>query len=203
MPWFVAVLVGGGLGYVFAVVMRRAYTRRPRLRRASTLLPWRTLAVTLTLIVLSPLIPVFMGLGTAAGATLVALFVLVWALPSTAGAVLDHWYPASLTGRLIGAFRTLATATVAIVILTPAVAGSGGAGRLIFQEGWQVLDYPQVVRGFLVVVLLALVIDLLLGGLQLLLPRPSKRFGRGSLRSGNHASRVPPKDKNRAASGYA
>ena len=65
------------------------------------------------------------------------------------------------------------------------------------------LDYPQVVTGFLVVALLALVIDLLLGSLQLLLPRPSRRPGRGSTRLANHATPLPLNASNRAASGYA
>ena len=202
-PWFVAVLVGGGLGYVLAVGMRHLYVRFPGLGLASTLLPWRTLAMMLTFVALSPAVPVFIGLGPLAGAIMVVLFAFVWALPCTASAVLDHWYPSSLTGRLIGGFRTLATAAVGIATLTAAMAGGGGAGRLISPEGWQVLDYPQVVTGFLVVALLALVIDLLLGSLQLLLPRPSRRPGRGSTRLANHATPLPLNASNRAASGYA
>lgn len=203
VPWFVAVVVGGGLGYVLAVLARWLYARLPELRRASTLVPWRTAATTLTFIALSPAVPVFIGLGPLAGATMVLLFALAWALPCTASAVLDHWHPSSLAGRLIGGFRTLATATVAIATVTPAIAGSGGAGRLIFQEGWQLLDYPGVVRGFLVVVLLVLAIDLVLGGLQFLLPRPSRRPGRGSTRPVNHAKPMPRNAGNRAASEYA
>ena len=167
VPWFVAVLTGGSLGYLLAAVARWLYARIPGLRPASTLLPWRTAAMTLTVVALSPLIPAFIGLGTAAGATMVTLFAFAWIVPCTASTVLDHWYPSSLTWRLIGGFRTLAAASVAVATLTSTAAGSGGAGRLVYQEGLGLLDHPQVAKGFLVVVLLALVIDLLLGALQI------------------------------------
>jgi hypothetical protein len=203
VPWLAAVIVGGGLGYLLAVLVRWPYARPPGLRRPSTLVPWRTVATALTFVALSPAVPVFTGLGPLAGATMVLLFAFVWAMPCTASIVLDHWYPSSLAARLVGGFRTLAIATVSISTLTPTMAGSGGAGRLLFQEGWQLLDYPAVVSGFLVVVLLALAIDLLLGGLQILLPRPSRRPGQGITRSVNHARPMPRNADSRAATEHA
>lgn len=165
VPWLAAVVIGGGLGYACALVARSFFSARRGLRRASMLLPWRTLAVTLPL--LSPFALVVLGLGRVAGAAIVGFFVFLFALPLTTVTLIEHWYPSPLLVRLIAGARTLATASIAVATATPWVAGSGGAGVLIL-EGWRLLDYAQVIRGFSIVVLLALMIDLLLGTLQLL-----------------------------------
>jgi hypothetical protein len=170
-PWLVGVVVGGGLGYACALVARVLISALPGLRSASMLLPWRTIAVTVPL--LSPLIPVVLGLGTLAGATMVALFVFLFALPFTTSTLLQHWYPSPLVVCLVGGFRTLAAASVVVATCTPMVSGSGGAGVLIFREGWQLLDYSLVLRGLCLVALLALLADVLLGALQCLLGRAS------------------------------
>jgi ABC-type proline/glycine betaine transport system permease subunit len=172
VPWLVGVAVGGGLGYACALVARSLFSTRPHLRQVSTLLPWRTVVMTLPLVAF--LIPVLIGLGTVAGGATVAFFVFLFAVPFTTGALLERWRPSPLAVRLVGGFRTLATASVAVATLTPIVAGTGGAGVLIIQ-GWRVLNYPQMLIGFSIAVLLAVVIDLLLGALQLLLSRISRQ----------------------------
>jgi len=101
---------------------------------------------------------------------MVALFVFLFALPVTVSTLLEHWYPSPLVVRFIAGSRILATASVAVAAFVPMVAGSDGAGVLIF-EGWRLLDYPQVLRGFSFVILLALMIDIPLGALQLLFSR--------------------------------
>jgi ABC-type nitrate/sulfonate/bicarbonate transport system permease component len=167
-PWLAGVVVGGVLGYACTLVARRLFSTRPGWRRTSMLLPWRTVAVTLPL--LSPLIVVFVGLGTMAGAVMVGLFVFLFALPLTVITLLEQWYPWPLVVRLIARARTLATASVAVAAVGPPSVGSGGAGVLIF-GGMGLLDYPQMLRGFSIVVLLALMVDVLLGALQLLFYR--------------------------------
>jgi len=99
---------------------------------------------------------------------MVGLFVFLFGLPFTVVALLEQWYPSPLIVRLIAGARTLATASVAVAAVSPPLTGSGGAGVLIFQQGMLLLDYPQMLRGFAIVVLLALMIDILLGILQLL-----------------------------------
>jgi ABC-type proline/glycine betaine transport system permease subunit len=179
VPWLAGIVVGGGLGYACALVARSLFSTRPGLRRASMLLPWRTIAMTLALALLSPFVPILVGLGTVAGATMVALFVFLFALPFTISTLLEYWHPSPLVVRLIAGARILAAASVAVAAFTPMVAGSGGAGVLIF-EGWRLLDYPQVLRGFSLVILLALMIDILLGALQLALSRTSRATSQDS-----------------------
>ena len=53
LPWLVGVFVGGSLGYICARVIHGLFSALPRLRRPSTLVPWRTAVMTLPL--LSPL----------------------------------------------------------------------------------------------------------------------------------------------------
>jgi hypothetical protein len=167
-PWLPGVVVGGVLGYACALVARKLFSTRPGLHRVSVLVPWRTVAVTLPL--LSPLVVVFVGAGTMAGAVMVGLFVFLFALPLTVITLLEQWYPSPLVVRLIARARTLATASVAVAAVGPPLVGSGGAGVLIF-EGMRLLDYAQMLRGFAIVVLLALAVDVLLGALQLLFYR--------------------------------
>ncbi len=171
VPWLAGAIVGGGLGYACALVAHRLFSTFPGLRKASMLLPWRTVSVTLPL--LSPLVVIPVGLGIVAGAVMVGLFVFLFALPFTMAILLEQWYPSPLAVRLIAGAKTLATASVAVAAVGPPMAGGGGAGVLIFQ-GMRFLDYAQVLRGFSIVVFLALTIDVLLGVLQLLFARTSK-----------------------------
>jgi len=168
VPWLAGVVAGGVLGYTCALVARRLFSTHPGLRRVSMLLPWRTAAMTLLL--LSPLVVVFVGLGIVAGAVMVGLFVFLLALPSTVTTLFEHWYPSPLVVRLIVRARTLAVASVVVAAVGPLMVGSGGAGVLIF-ERMRLLDYAEMLRGFAIVVLLALVMDVLLGALQWLFYR--------------------------------
>lgn len=174
VPWLVGVIIGSGMGYACALLVRRLLTALPGLRRPSMLLPWRTVAVTLLL--LSPAVPVFVGLEMVAGGVIVGLFVLLSALPFTVVTLLDHWYGSPVLLRLSGGARTLAAASVAVASVTITVGGGGGAGWLIF-EGMRLLDYPAMLRGFSIVFLLALMSDILLGALQLLSSYTSKEPG--------------------------
>jgi ABC-type proline/glycine betaine transport system permease subunit len=108
--------------------------------------------------------------------------VFLFALPFTVVTLLEHGYPSPLIVRFIARARTLATASVAVAAVGPPVAGSGGAGVLIFQ-GMRLLDYAQMLRGFSIVVLLALMFDVLLGVLQLLFARTSREVNHISTRS--------------------
>jgi hypothetical protein len=168
VPWLAGVVAGGVLGYTCAIVARGLFSTRPGLHRASMLLPWRTVAMTLPL--LSPLVVLRVGLGIVAGAVMVGLLVFLLALPFTVTTLLEHWYPSPLVARFIAMVRTLAVASMAVAAVGPLVVGSGGAGVLIF-EGMRLLDYAQMLRGFAIVVLLALVVDVLLGVLQWLFYR--------------------------------
>lgn len=183
VPWLIGVAVGGGLGYVCALAARSLFSARPGLRRVAMLLPWRTVAVTLALVVLlSPAIATLVGLGRGAGMISVGLFVFVFALPFTVGSLLEPWHPSALVVRLISGSRTLATASVAVAVVTDLSSGSGGVGSLIF-GGITRLDKSQTLKGFFMVAFMALIIDVLLGVLQIVPHRtvhPTSQEGRGA-----------------------
>jgi ABC-type proline/glycine betaine transport system permease subunit len=167
VPWLIGVAVGGGLGYVCALVARGLFSTRPGLRRVALLLPWRSVAVTLASVaLLSPAIAILVGIGRVAGMISVGLFVFVFALPFTVNNLLEHWHSSPLAVRLISGARTLATASVAVAVLG-AFSGSGGAGVLIF-GGITHLDKTQTLKGFSIVALISLIIDVLLGALQMI-----------------------------------
>jgi ABC-type proline/glycine betaine transport system permease subunit len=164
LPWLIAVLLAAGLGTLWALVARGLFSRVPALRRASMLLPWRTAAVSLPL--LAPFVATRVGLGPVAAGIAVGLFVFLFALPLTVTVRLETWYPLPPLVRFISGVRTLAAASVAVAALAAPTVGGGGAGLLIF-EGMRALDHGQMFGGFFAVVMLALIIDLVLGASQM------------------------------------
>ncbi len=167
LPWLVGVVGGGGLGYACALVARALFSKRPALRRPLMLLPWRTVAVTLPL--LSAFVPAVLGLGMITGMAIVGLFVFSFAFPFTVATLLDRWHPSTLLSHLIAGARTLGTASVVVAAATAMVGGGGGAGAgaMIFY-GMSIPEHGELLVGLSIVVLLALMVDVLLGGLQLL-----------------------------------
>lgn len=168
LPWLIAVLLAAGLGTLWALVARGLFSRALALRRASMLLPWRTAAVSLPL--LMPFVATRVGLGPVAAGIAVGLFVFLFALPLTVAVRLETWYPLAARVRFIAGVRTLAAASVAVAAVAAPAVGGGGAGPLI-SEGMRALDLCSMLRGFAIVAVLILMIDLMLGAFQLLLSR--------------------------------
>jgi hypothetical protein len=166
LPWLVGVIVAGGLGCVWAPAARSLFSRLPALQSVSMLLPWRAVALSLPL--LSPLAAIRVGLGAIGVEIVVALFVFLLALPFTVVTRLEDWYASPPILRFVAWSRTLALASVVVATVVAPMVGGGGAGSLIFR-GLRALDYAQMVRGFAVMVVVALTIDLVLGAVQLML----------------------------------
>jgi len=165
LPWLIAVLLAAGLGILWASVARSLFSRVSALRRASALLPWRTVAVSLPL--LTPFVAARVGLGPTAAGIAVGLFVFLFALPLSVVVRLEKWYPSPPRVRFIGGVRTLAAASVTVAAVAAPTVGGGGAGVLFF-EGMRALDHGRVCGGFSAAVILALLIDLALGAAQML-----------------------------------
>jgi hypothetical protein len=159
--WLAGILVGGGLGYAVAYLLRDLFTSKPHLRRAATIVPWRAIVLGILLFVWSPFFPIRLGLGTASTMVMVGLFVVLLWLPFTVGALLHQWFPASLGARLLGGSRSLAMAAMAAALAAGFFTG-GGVGPYLMQQ-LNLLQWGQAVRGLLTVVVLAMIVDLLLG----------------------------------------
>ena len=83
IPWLIFMLVGGGLGYLFATLFRHWFQGHPRSFHLIVLLPWRSIVILTTLVVVNtPLMIWNFGLGTlsASLAIGVALRVLIHSL---------------------------------------------------------------------------------------------------------------------------
>jgi len=81
------------------------------------------------------------------------------------GVELPNALPIVVGGIRNAALQVISTATIAAYV------GLGGMGRYLF-DGLSLRDYPRVVGGAIVVAVLAVLIDLLLGGLQRLVVSP-------------------------------
>jgi hypothetical protein len=166
VPWLAGVVVGGGLGYVCARATRILFSSLPGLRRPSVLLPWRTILMGLLLLVLSPASEVLFGIGAVAGAVVVGLFILLLTMSFTATVLFEYWHPPSLVLRFFAGARTLGTASL-VVAVGAGVFGGGGIGPTMIRA-ISLLQYGQALKGWLTIVVLMLMLDLLLGGLQLI-----------------------------------
>ncbi len=162
--WLGGMIVGGGLGYASACLLRDIFISNPHVRRAATIVPWRAMVLGLLLFAWSPFIPIGLGLGTASAMVMVGLFVVLLWLPFTVGALWHQWFPASLEARLWGGSRSLAMAAMAAALAVGVFTG-GGAGPYLMQQV-NLLQWGQFSRGALTVAVLAVMVDLLLGILQ-------------------------------------
>jgi len=172
VPWLAGVVLGGGLGYLCAILVRVLFSSFPDLSKPSMLLPWRAILMSLLLLVLSPASVAILGLGPMAGAVVVGLSMLLLAMPLTAAILLENWYPSSLSVRLVGGLRTLATASV-VVAVGAGVFGGGGLGSSMM-ESVRLLQFGRALEGWLAILALAVLLDLLLGIPQLIAFRKSE-----------------------------
>jgi len=170
VSWLTGMILGGSIGYAWAIAARRILTTSLGLRKPLTLLPWRTLAVALPLG--SPFIPMWTGLGTSAGILIGGLILSVLAAPLTAILLIERWYPQPLLVCMIAWARTLAVASP-LVATTAGLVGGGGAGYLIMQ-GMNLLDWSQFSAGIWSVILIALAFDILIGVVQVFLVQPTR-----------------------------
>ena len=118
VPWLIGIILGGGLGVLFARVIHTFFSARPELHRPSVLLPWRTLVMALLMVACSPFIVVLMGLGAMTGGVMVGVSVFLLALAFTTATLVEHWHPSPLGVRLIAGARTLAIASTLIAVGT-------------------------------------------------------------------------------------
>ncbi len=164
--WFVGVIAGSAVGYLYAVAARALLTSSPNLRRWSTLIPWRTAVMGLLILTWTPNIVVRFGLGTIAGMVSTGLFIFLLSLPLTVTVLIEHWYPSLPAVRLVAGFRTLATASF-VIAAGAGLFGGGGIGGFITQAT-NPLQSDLLLQAWLVVVVLILLADVLLGMAQMI-----------------------------------
>lgn len=169
VSWLTGMIIGGSLGYLGALAARSIFHNSPELRRPLTLLPWRSIVVALSLI--SPVIPLWTGLGTTAGILISGLILSVLAMLFTTTLFVARWSNQPFLIQLVSGARTLATAS-SLTAAAAGIVGGGGAGYLII-EGMNLLDRIQYLGGTWTVILVALALDLTIGIVQLFFMKPS------------------------------
>jgi hypothetical protein len=95
---------------------------------------------------------------------MVGVFVFAFALPLATIVMIEHNNPPPLAAKLAALARTLATAAV-IVAVFAGWAGGGGLGYALSQA-WSQMEYVQAARRFGEIAALAILVDLLLGSVQ-------------------------------------
>jgi hypothetical protein len=159
------IVVGGALGYVFAIVLRNLFTVKPRSRKRALLLPWRTVLMSLMFPLGFPItIIVQVGFGVLAGIISVGLIVFLLSLTICTSLLIEHWRPTTVANNIIAWMRTLATASVVITFF-PGFFANGGLAPVIIVET-RLLNYDAVLRYYAILIAIILAFDLLIGILQ-------------------------------------
>lgn len=162
IPWLAGGLLGGALGYLTALGIRRLFDAAPRLRRWSVLLPWRTaVIVTALYFVLAPVLVITrFGIGPDGAVVQVGLVLAIASFALVAHTLLTREVR-SLATRLVDGARTLAALAAAVAALSGQL-GAGGAGAVIYSAISR-LNWSLALRGTLVVAAVSALIDVALG----------------------------------------
>ncbi len=174
LPFALGLIAGGGLGALCALVARRAVASRPRLRRWLTLLPWRTFLLAFYPITVSPLLFFVIPGSVEPALAHVALTVFLLAIPLTASALWDSWFPASFPVRMVAASRSLGA--LSFLFATQIVIRFNGDSKgltLPLVSSLANLKFEQALYWWLALVALVLLFDLVAGAIEFAVARPA------------------------------
>ncbi len=170
-------LVGGGLGFFFGWLLKLLYNAKPGLRAPFMLFPWRTILLAALILTCTPVLFYLLGPDQAFSPVLpsvITFLLLVFCL--VIDLLLSHWLPTGLGVKLSGLLRTLAVLCPVLVLVgsdpAPPLFGAGPGGYSMLRAvrvqvaSTLKLDDMWIMLG--IVVGLGLVLDLLLGVVQML-----------------------------------
>jgi ABC-type nitrate/sulfonate/bicarbonate transport system permease component len=161
VPWLIGSTLGCVIGYGIALLIKKFFIGFPGRRGLKVFTPWRTIIMVSLLLVYSPLIVVWVGLGSTATLLIVGFFVFLLALPITTGILIEKWCPSSIAVRLAAAVRTLATSSIVLTVTT-GIYSTGGLGPIMIEQ-LDMLEYSSVFSTLLIVAAITLMVDMLLG----------------------------------------
>jgi hypothetical protein len=162
IPWLIVMLAGGGFGYLLAVLFLRWFKGHQRAFDLMVLLPWRSIAIFIALVVINTPLMVWkfgIGLLSPSLSTGVALFVLF--VPFIAHMLLNSWHPISAHGKVVSIVRTFAILSLALSVFLQTT----GMGYFIYRASSE-LDFSKLILGYEVVGVMLLGADLLIGLIQ-------------------------------------
>lgn len=162
IPWVIALIIGGGLGYLFAILFRGWFKRHPRVINLIMLLPWRSITIFICLVIAhSPFLVWNFGIGSLTAGIGIGMALFVLFVPWVTHTYLNSWYPANMRVKFISLVRTFTILSLAIPVLFQ----TAGMGYLI-NKAISVLDVPSVRLGYSVVGVMMLGADLIFGLIQ-------------------------------------
>lgn len=167
--WFAALIIGGGFGYFIVNALKPIMNAKPATRRRMTLIPWRSLILILMLLVWSPILGIWLGLGYLTGKVMVGLTLSLLTLPMIMKAHLNKWFPSSLLEGIVSLARTLLMIAL-FATLGVGNVGAGGFGYYLIQQV-NLLEYGKLYEGIFILGVTALILDLVLGIIQFWLSR--------------------------------
>src|SRR5512138_88609 len=170
--WLVGTIVGVALGIVIAFRAHALFTMVPHLHRLSVLIPGRTIVLSLLIITWTPISVRLVGLGPAADLLNTGFVICLFALSFAVVSLLERWYPSSFAVHVMAGLRTLATVSLTISVF---VGNYSGIGWHMFRSLMN-LDYDLLFQEWLVLAGFILLLDVLLGIVQLIVV---DRIGKG------------------------
>jgi hypothetical protein len=160
-------VLGGGLGILLVVGLRKLFSGRPQLQELSIFFPWRTLVMGLLVLLGFPVkVVVFFGfgLGAQSGMVVVGLIIFLLSITVTTTRLLEHWLPTTIKISLFTWARTLITSSVIIALFLGPFA-LGGLG-FSMKQNINLLNDAEVLRIYGIVIAILLTFDLVLGTVQ-------------------------------------
>lgn len=161
IPWLIVMVVGGGLGYFFAILFRKWFQDHQRVLNLLVLLPWRSVAIWIALVVIySPLMVWQFGLGTIAGSVAVGVALSSLMIPWITTTLVRSWVPLSTIGKILSIVRLSAILSIALPVFL-----NIGMGYFISRGSFD-LEIQKMTLGYEVVGAMLLGTDIVLGIIQ-------------------------------------
>ena len=161
IPWLIVMVVGGGLGYFFAILFRKWFQDHKRVLNLLVLLPWRSVAIWIALVVIySPLMVWQFGLGTIAGSVAVGVALSSLMIPWITTTLVRSWVPLSTIGKILSIVRLSAILSIALPVFL-----NIGMGYFISRVSFD-LEIQKMTLGYEVVGAMLLGTDIVLGIIQ-------------------------------------
>jgi hypothetical protein len=162
IPWLIVMLAGGGFSYLLAVLFLSWFKGRQRAFDLMALLPWRSIAIFIALVVINtPLMVWKFGIGLLAPSLSIGVALFVLFVPFNAHTLLNSWHPISAHGKVVSIVRTFAILSLAL----SAFLQTTGMGYFIYRVSSE-LDFPKLILGYEVVGVMLLGADLIIGLIQ-------------------------------------
>lgn len=162
IPWGIATVVGGGLGYVLAVLLRRWFQNHPHGINYLVLLPWRSIVIWVAhVLIYSPSFLIWQfGLGPFSTGLTVGIVLSLLIIPTSVRVFMRSIFPPNLKEDAISIVRLAAILSIVLTVFL-----NDGVGYYLNRAS-STNDFQKMGLGYEIVGVMLLGIDLLFGLIQ-------------------------------------